>query len=251
MLGHHRLTATGISVALDAVQGRGRVVPSNACGGWCSGDRRACLGAGQPIAVNSLPTATASRHSRPAATGAPDRPTGFRGKAVARRRRSWSAAGRGSTSRPHPGWYSAPRHRNSRSSWAPRRPGDPLPAAPGGHRAWQRREGHTMNPAPEPRFTCSRRWWRWRSRLLPWSAAFRAVGAPALPKACAGSPARGLGGAGTVLRTKGGRAFRPRGRDQERTRQAGQQFQWQEEVKAPNPLFRRIRVTVFDADGAH
>ena len=44
--------------------------------------------------------------------------------------------------------------------------------------------------------------------------------------------------------------FSPLGRDQGEQEQAGQQFQWQEEVKGtPNPLFRRIEVTVFDADG--
>ncbi|MBX3684718.1 MAG: type II secretion system minor pseudopilin GspI [Rhodocyclaceae bacterium] len=45
-------------------------------------------------------------------------------------------------------------------------------------------------------------------------------------------------------------SFPPLGRDQGEQEQAGQQFQWQEEVKGtPNPLFRRIEVTVFDADG--
>ena len=45
-------------------------------------------------------------------------------------------------------------------------------------------------------------------------------------------------------------SFPPIGRNEGEEEQAGQRFQWHEEVKStPNPLFRRIEVTVFNADG--
>lgn len=44
--------------------------------------------------------------------------------------------------------------------------------------------------------------------------------------------------------------FPPLGRNEGEAEQAGQRFEWREEVKGtPNPLFRRVEVTVFDEGG--
>ena len=55
-----------------------------------------------------------------------------------------------------------------------------------------------------------------------------------------------------LAETRASERFPALGLTRGRSRQAGEDFVWQEEVSTtPNPLFRRVDVTVFDADGKH
>lgn len=83
------------------------------------------------------------------------------------------------------------------------------------------------------------------------SAAFRAVGATT--GSAGGLRDRMLAdwvAQNRLAEIRAAGTFPPIGRNQGEEEQAGQRFQWREEVKGtPNPLFRRVDVTVFDADG--
>jgi len=83
------------------------------------------------------------------------------------------------------------------------------------------------------------------------SAAFRAVGATTL--SAAGLRDRTLAGwvaQNRLAELRAGTRFPPMGRNEGQARQGRQTFLWREDVRStPNPLFRRVDVTVLSADG--
>lgn len=83
------------------------------------------------------------------------------------------------------------------------------------------------------------------------SAAFRAVGATTL--SAEGLRERTLAdwvAQNRLASLRAGELFPPLGRNEGTETQGRSQFMWREDVKAtPNPLFRRVDVTVLDAAG--
>ncbi|MCB1914183.1 MAG: type II secretion system minor pseudopilin GspI [Rhodocyclaceae bacterium] len=83
------------------------------------------------------------------------------------------------------------------------------------------------------------------------SAAYRAVGATTL--SAAGLRERTLAdwvAQNRLAEIRTSERFPSLGRDRGRSHQAGTDFVWEQEVRTtPNPLFRQVDVTVFDAGG--